>query len=569
LLTASELLKQGRDEELWQMCCGFLDLDIKQFMEIQERLLIDQLELLNNSRLGKKLFRGKKPQTLEEFRRLVQLTSYKDYLPELSEKQEDGLPGKPLMWARSSGRSGDFPCKWIPLTKEYLENLSANLYGVGVLASAQHRGDTSPLTPELKLLYSVAPRPYISGTFADALRLQSPFIYLPSLEKAEKMTYEDRISLGFQEALDKGLDYFFGLSLVLVKVGEKLKESSGKVKIGPYLKRPKALFRLTRGLIKSKLEHRPLMPKDIWNVKGIIGSGIDSWVYKDKIKELWGRNPLDLYSCTEGGVIATQTWDYEGMSFFPNVNFLEFIPEVEQTKLAMDHTYIPKTLLLNEVQAGEEYEIVITSFHGGSLVRYRIGDIIKIASLSDDKTGVKTPQMVFERRNDGIIDFASVRLTEKMVWKALEDGGVKYQDWVAYKVPGVQTLDLFIEPQTGYDVPAEELETIVCAKLMQENAIEDAGNSEKQIDLESMIGFNVKIHFLERGFFTEYSLQKQKEGADLAHIKPPHLNPRGDILSRLIGDSEETIVISKSKTKIKTEVSAEASAEPEKDEIPS
>jgi hypothetical protein len=563
LLTASDLLKQGRTEELWQMCCGFLDLDIHQFMEIQERLLLKQLQLLNASRLGQKLFRGKKPETLEEFRRLIQVTSYKDYLPELSEKQEDGLPGKPLMWARSSGRSGDFPCKWIPLTREYIENLSANLYGVGVLSSARYRGDTSPLIPELKLLYSVAPRPYISGTFADSLRLQSPFVYLPSLEEAEKMTYEERINLGFQQALSKGLDYFFGLSLVLVKVGEKLKENSGKLKIGPYLLHPRALWRLSRGLIRSKMAHRPLMPKDIWNVKGIIGSGIDSWVYKDKIKELWGRNPLDLYSCTEGGVIATQTWDYGAMSFFPNVNFLEFIPEEEQKKLELDRTYIPKTLLLSEVKDGGDYEIVITSFHGGSLVRYRIGDIIKIVALADEKSGVKTPQMIFERRNDGIIDFASVRLTEKMIWKALEETGVQYQDWIAYKVPGVQTLDLFIEPQNGYDVPAKELETLLCDRLIKENAIEDDTNSEKQVDLESMIGFNVKVHYLERGFFTAYSLQKQKEGADLAHIKPSHINPRGDILKRLIGDTEETIVVSK----VKTRVPAETSPEPEKEGI--
>ena len=77
-----------------------------------------------------------------------------------------------------------------------------------------------------------------------------------------------------------------------------------------------------------------MLPKDFWSLKGIIGSGVDSWVYKDKIKELWGKNPLDLYSCTEGGVIATQTWDYDGMTFIPNLNFLEFIPEDEQIKLA-------------------------------------------------------------------------------------------------------------------------------------------------------------------------------------------------------------------------------------------
>jgi len=41
-----DLMRQGRKEELWQMCCGFLDLSLEQFMTIQKRLLLEQIELL-------------------------------------------------------------------------------------------------------------------------------------------------------------------------------------------------------------------------------------------------------------------------------------------------------------------------------------------------------------------------------------------------------------------------------------------------------------------------------------------------------------------------------------------
>jgi len=37
-----ELLHQGRKEELWQMCCGFIDLGMEQFLAIQKRLLLEQ-----------------------------------------------------------------------------------------------------------------------------------------------------------------------------------------------------------------------------------------------------------------------------------------------------------------------------------------------------------------------------------------------------------------------------------------------------------------------------------------------------------------------------------------------
>jgi hypothetical protein len=547
LLTASDLLRQGRTEELWQKFCGFLDLDISQFMEIQESLLLKQLELLNNSKIGKKLFRGKSPHTLEEFRRTVQLTSYKDYIPELSEKREDVLPAKPEMWAHSSGRSGDYPYKWIPLTREYIEHLSVDLYGIGMLSCARYRGDTSRIPPEIKLLYSVAPRPYISGTFADVLRLQSPFVYLPSLEEAEKMTYEDRISLGFQQALYKGLDYFFGLSLVLVKVGEKISDNSKKINIRPYLKHPRGLLRLIKGLIKSKIAGRPIMPKDIWDIKGIIGSGIDSWVYKQKIKELWGKNSLDIYSCTEGSVIATQAWDYEGMTFFPDLNFLEFIPEEEQVKLQMDRTYIPKTLLLNEVKAGETYEIVITNFHGGSLVRYRIGDAIKITALNNETTGCKLPQMVFEQRVDGMLDFVVVRLTEKTIWEAIEHTGITYEDWIAYKEPGKPVLKLFIELKNGCRQTEKEIAAAIHGHFYKSESDDIHADSPLRQEFSAFVDFKVDVSLLSKGTFANFMAKKQAEGADLAHIKPPHINPAPEVLSMVTGEREEIVAVKKTR----------------------
>ena len=80
-----ELFRQGRHEELWQMCCGFLDLSLEQFMSIQRRLLLEQIELLKNCELGRKVMRGAMPETVEEFREQVPLTTYADYYPELPE----------------------------------------------------------------------------------------------------------------------------------------------------------------------------------------------------------------------------------------------------------------------------------------------------------------------------------------------------------------------------------------------------------------------------------------------------------------------------------------------------
>jgi hypothetical protein len=54
----AELFKQGKYEELWQRCCGFLDLSLDDFMKIQRRLLLEQMELLRGCELGRHIFRG-------------------------------------------------------------------------------------------------------------------------------------------------------------------------------------------------------------------------------------------------------------------------------------------------------------------------------------------------------------------------------------------------------------------------------------------------------------------------------------------------------------------------------
>jgi len=74
----AELIVQGKNEELWQRCCSFIDLSLEDYMSIQRRLLLEQIELLKRCKLGKSIMRGAYPGTVEEFRRQVPLTTYAD-----------------------------------------------------------------------------------------------------------------------------------------------------------------------------------------------------------------------------------------------------------------------------------------------------------------------------------------------------------------------------------------------------------------------------------------------------------------------------------------------------------
>ena len=83
------------------------------------------------------------------------------------------------------------------------------------------------------------------------------------------------------------------------------------------------------------------------------------------------------------------------------------------------------------------------------MLRYRIGDMVRITSLRNEKLGIDTPQMVFERRADDLLNFGVIRLSEKSIWHAIESAGIPYEDWVACKEPGEQVLDLYIELKNG------------------------------------------------------------------------------------------------------------------------
>ena len=526
--TVKELLRTGRKEELWQMCCGFLDLSIEQFMSIQKRLLLEQIELLNASVIGRKIFKGTIPQDVEEFRRRAPLTTYQDYCPELSEKRDDAMPLKPLLWQHTSGRSAEYPfkwesIKWVPVTQRMCEELATIGAGAAILASCKHKGDVSAMKRGAKFIYAVAPRPYTSGTYAYIAAEEIEGVSMPPLEIAEKLDIEERIELSFKQALSQGLDFYFGVSVALVAIGEKINQRMGKVNIKSMLSQPRALARLAKGLIKSKLAGRKLMPKDLWTLKGIFSSGTDGTIFKNVIKDTWGRYPLDIYASTEGSMIATQTWDYDGMTFIPNMNFFEFIPEAEYEKWKENRSYIPRTVLLDEVQPNSKYELVISNFHGAPLIRYRTGDIIKITSLRNKKLNIELPQMEFEGRIDDVIDIGGfVRLTEKVIWQAVSNTAIPYVDWVARKEQREDKsfLHVYLELKGDIKLGEDTIARAIYAELKKMDEEFLYGNVETVLNT-----MPVKVTLLPKGAFENHINLRRSQGADLAHLKPRHINP--------------------------------------------
>jgi len=532
-----DLLRQGRKEELWQMCCGFIDLSLEQFMDIQKRLLLEQIDLLKNCELGRRIMGGVMPETVEEFREMVPLTAYGDYLPELEERREGVLPAKPAAWVHTIGKPGEYNVKRVPTSEGFLDEFEKVAGGVALFASCNPKGDF--LAKEhLKALNTIGSKYYGSGMVGYMMQRALGFDFLPS--DNEGVAFQERIKIGFQEALSQGLESCGGLPSILVYVGEMFKQGVIKVETRFLLSHPKACARLITGLVKSKLAHRPMLPKDLWSLKAIIGGGTDSAIFNKGVEELWGRTPLEIYAGTEGGIYATQTWDYGGMTFIPNLNFFEFIPEREWFKWQLDHSYQPKTILLDEVKAGENYEIVITNLHGGIMIRYRIGDMVRITSLRNDKLGIDIPQMVFEKRADDlIIIFGFGHITEKLVWQAIENTSIPYVDWTARKevIDNKPALHIYLELEGGYIASEQGVTSAVYDELEKLDSVYHFNLHKFAYgDAISFLGLKpVKVTLLPQGAFSSFISQRQAEGADLGGLKPPHINPSDKMLSLLGG----------------------------------
>ena len=531
MTAGNKAFRLDNQEKTWNKYCGFLDLSLPEFMEIQEYLLMEQIETVFGSSLAQK-FMPAKPRDVSEFRKSVPLTTYDDYITSLGEKNEDVLAVTPYCWACTSGRGG--ASKWVPYTDRAVEAFSLYSVAIVILACAANRGEVN-ISNGLRVLHNLPSPPYMAGIINELLAPQLGARLIPPAENYGSTDFELRIRDGFQMALRTGADMLSSMTSVLVKMGERFTESSGQLRLSRQMLQPQILWRLIIAWMRCKREGRSMLPKDLWSFKGLACYGMDTSIYREQVKYYWGKEPLEMYGATEAGTIATQAWNKKNMTFFPATGFWEFIPEEEWLKSREDKNYKPFTVLLNEVRAGKRYELVMTSFHGMPFLRYRLGDLIRIAALQDKEAGIKLPQMVFECRADDLIDIAGfTRLDEKTIWQAIVNTGVKFEDWSARKEyeDSKPIVHLYLELKGEPDV--SELEVQIHREL--------AAIDQDYSNVETMLGIKpLKITVIPSGSFQQYYEQRKKEGADLAHLKPPHMNAPDNIIQSLLKIAESTI----------------------------
>lgn len=498
-LTTKELIRKNNKRYLWNKYCSFLELSIDDYMDIQNELILEQISLWKESKLGKSILNNVDINSIDEFRNKVKLTAYDDYADILLKKENYSLPINSEIWIQTTWEGGTKPIKVAPYSRGMLDVFKDNIVSCLILSSSTKKYKFK-FKHNDKMLYGLAPLPFLTGLVPYSLSEATDVKILPPVEKAQNMSFSKRNALGFKMAMQEDVELFFGLGSVAHAVTKALTERKGKASVKSLLKyKPKMLARLIKAKKRCDKENRDLLPKDLFNLKCFMIAGTDNKCYKDDLEKSWGIRPLELFAGTEMSLIGTETWNRNGLYFFPKTCFYEFIKLDDVIANKIQGIDITKTYLLDEVEEGIKYELVISTLNGGAFMRYRTGDIYCCVGLKDLDNNINLPRFEYVDRIPWIIDIAGFsRFNEKELSNVIKESNIDVNDWYATKSltdNGKPILHLYLEINNEYN------EEDVISNLDEVFTKTD----EDYDGLKKILGTNpLKVTFLKEKTINEY-----------------------------------------------------------------
>ncbi len=299
--------------------------------------------------------------SITDFKNSIPIHEYEDikcYVDRLMNEEQHLLWNTPVNWfAKSSGTTSS-KSKFIPITKESLED--CHFQGAkDVLSLYYYSNPESDLLTGKGLVIggshqmSVVNESVQFGDLSAVLLQNTPYwgqwLRTPELSIALMDEWEDKIEKLALNTINENVTSISGVptwTLVLLK---RILEITGKETIG-----------------------------EVWqNLELYIHGGVSFVPYKEQFEKIIGKpiNYLEIYNASEGFFAAQDDLSEDGMLLFLNHGiFYEFMPVEEYGKEN------PRTIGLNKVEIGKHYAPVITT--NGGLWRYLIGDTVQFTSLS-------------------------------------------------------------------------------------------------------------------------------------------------------------------------------------------
>ncbi len=427
------------DVSLWE-----IDHFTKDPMKAQNALLRKILRRSRSCEYGKK-YDFASIRTIDDFRRSVPLTRYEDYAPYVERMMhgEKNLiyTGLNVRYCTSSGSVGK--PKVLPKGLDDLWKMQCIGFSCSVATAAHHlKKQGKRLPPQMgPLALILTGHPAEDGKKCngagqvplDNLRMIIPFFATTpvSLMYPEHEELLDTSYLQLRFALENRNVSYLGSMVVtlLTTMFEYLEEHwqmlcddiekgvlDPSVRITPELRmkyskkfkpNPERAAELRREFEKGFDD--PIAPR-IWPrltwAYGMVSSTLK--VYVDKLRRYIGPDvPLHNmgYAAAEGYFAMPTELDCTDYVMLPHCIFFEFIPVNDDDPDAEEEN--PQTLLLDELEVGKKYEVVVTNSSG--LYRYRMDDVVQVTRMYQN-----TPQVEFLYRRNLGVNIANEKTTTEM-----------------------------------------------------------------------------------------------------------------------------------------------------------
>ncbi len=384
----------------------------------------DQLKILNQLlKTGQKTQFGKDHnfatiKAYEDFKKQVPVRDYeafKPYIQKIKEGRHNVLwKGVPLYFAKTSGTTSGV--KYIPITKDSIPN-HINTARNALLCYMNETGNTKFAAGKLIFLSGSPvlervggiPTGRLSGIVNHHVPKYLRNNQLPSYETNCIDDWEQKLEKIVDETINENMTLISGIPPWMQMYFDRLIEKTGK-KIGE------------------------LFP----NFSVMVQGGVNFEPYKAKLTESIGRNidTIEVFPASEGFFAFQDTQKEPGMLLNTDSGILfEFIPVAEI------QNENPTRLMLNDVQVGENYALIISSNAG--LWAYNIGDTVKFLSTDPYRLIVSGrtkhfisafgEHVIVEEVESAILSAAreeNIHLTEFTVAPLIStDEGKSYHEW--------------------------------------------------------------------------------------------------------------------------------------------
>lgn len=297
--------------------------------------------------------------SFQDFQQRFPVQDYEDLKPYIERvmngEQQVLWPTKTNWFAKSSGTTSD-KSKFIPVTPEALEECHFKGGKDALSVYCYHYPDSKVFTGKALVMGgSNKPNPINKESYSgdvSAVMLQNlPFIAeffrTPDISIALMDEWEEKLQRMAEATIKDNVTHLAGVpswTLVLLK---KVLEISGKNNIG-----------------------------EAWpNLEVFIHGGVSFKPYRDQYRQVMPKSMryLETYNASEGFLALQDEPDKDDMLLLLDYGvFYEFIP------LENIQDEAPQTVLLDEVEVGKQYAVVMSSNAG--LWRYKLGDTVRFTS---------------------------------------------------------------------------------------------------------------------------------------------------------------------------------------------